>query len=180
MQSIPSLAKRLLLTLTVGALLGACSHHPSPRPAKPHTTVVPAKVQPAQVNPNAKVQTAGVERLAFTETYQGPQQGSLESVSALFARGYVDSALRETMLAAVRSDYPMLGMRDVSLSDPVRKFLRSPKAVETAKQYLQAGLAKRMGSPLSEARFAALWQSLPQDGQVRHWSTRIKQWLARG
>ncbi|MFR9718410.1 hypothetical protein ACL00X_03540 [Aeromonas diversa] len=166
-----------LMLAGAALLVSACTQQPRVAPAKPKPAVVEAPAVPS-VDPNAKVQIEGVERLAFSEEYQGPAEGSLESVRALFGRGYVDSGLRETMLAAVRSDYPMLGMRDVRLTDPVRKFLTSERAAMTAHDYIRRGLEAHLG-PISDARYRQIWQSLPQNGEVRHWSARIKQVMAK-
>lgn len=170
-----SKGQRLLLIAT-GLLVTACSQKPATAPVKPVAKAEPAPIV-SRPDPNAKVQTEAVERFSFDEQYQGPAEGSLASAKALFARGYVDSALRETMLGAVHNDYPMLGLRDVRLTDPVARFLTSGRAISTAQQYLRTGLEARMGA-MSDARFQQIWQSLPQNGQVRHWSARIKQVMA--
>ncbi|MGL6152511.1 MAG: hypothetical protein ACRC1N_15205, partial [Aeromonas sobria] len=114
----------------------------------------------------------------FDEEYHGPDQGSLESVTALFARGYIESAMRETMLAAVHNDYPLLGMRDVRLTDPVSKFLTSEHAAMTAHDYLYAGVQRRLGRPLSPAQWEQIWRGLPQQGRVSDWVKQIKRVLA--
>ncbi len=86
--------------------------------------------------------------------------------------------MRETMLAAVHSDYPLLGMRDVRLTDPVSKFLTSTQAATTAHDYLYAGVQRRLGRPLSPAQWAQIWQGLPQQGRVSDWTKQIKRVLA--
>ncbi|ALP41668.1 hypothetical protein [Aeromonas schubertii] len=164
-----------LMGLVVALTLAGCSQKPQPAPAR--VAPVATAVAPAAPRTDGKVQTQGVERIQFQEEYLGPQPGSIASVQALFARGYVDSALRETMLAAVHTDYPLLGMRDVHLIDPVRKFLTSEHATTTAHDYIRSGLEARLG-PLGDARYRQIWQSLPQNGEVRHWSARLKQVMA--
>ncbi|MGL6502463.1 hypothetical protein ACSZOA_08840 [Aeromonas caviae] len=167
---------RALACVALALALGACSQS-APRkpvtPAKP-VTPEPAVVVPQQ-DPDAVVQSAVAEPSpVFDEEYHGPDQGSLESVTALFARGYIESAMRETMLAAVHSDYPLLGMRDVRLTDPVAKFLTSAQARTTAHDYLYAGVQRRLGRPLSPAQWEQIWQGYPQQGRVSDWVKQTK------
>ena len=119
--------------------------------------------------------------------WQSPARCSTRSITARikgrlnrspppFARGYIESAMRETMLAAVHSDYPLLGMRDVRLTDPVAKFLTSAQARTTAHDYLMPGAASagppsappsgsrsgraipsRAGSPTGSSRPSGCW-----------------------
>ncbi|MGL4916758.1 MAG: hypothetical protein ACRC5D_11020, partial [Aeromonas allosaccharophila] len=86
--------------------------------------------------------------------------------------------MRETMLAAVHNDYPLLGMRDVRLTDPVSKFLTSEHAATTAHDYLYAGVQRRLGRPLSPAQWEQIWRGLPQQGRVSDWVKQIKRVLA--
>jgi hypothetical protein len=170
---------RELACVALALALGACSQS-APRkatavakPAAPKAVVVP------QPDPDAVVQSAVAEPSpVFDEEYHGPDQGSLESVTALFARGYIESAMRETMLAAVHNDYPLLGMRDVRLTDPVSKFLTSAQAATTAHDYLYAGVQRRLGRPLSPAQWEQIWKGLPQQGLVSDWTKQIKRVLA--
>lgn len=171
---------RPLAVLSLVALLGACTS-PAPKPA----VVAPKPVQASQPvvvaapDPDAVVQSdAASPTPVFDEQYHGPDQGSLESVTALFARGYLESALRETMLAAVQTDYPLLGMRDVRMSDPVSKFLGSAKASGLANDYLRAGVERRLGHPLSAGQWQQIWQGLPKQGRVSDWSLQLKRVLA--
>lgn len=171
---------RALACVALALALGACSQS-APRSAtvaaKP-VTPKPAVVVP-QPDPDAVVQSGMAEPSpVFDEQYHGPDQGSLESVTALFARGYIESAMRETMLAAVHNDYPLLGMRDVRLTDPVSKFLTSSHAATTAHDYLYAGVQRRLGRPLSPAQWEQIWRGLPQQGRVSDWVKQIKRVLA--
>ncbi|WP_166541636.1 hypothetical protein [Aeromonas salmonicida] len=170
---------RALACVALALALGACSQS-APRKAVVVAKPVAAKAEEVpQSDPDAVVQSAVVEPSpVFDEEYHGPDQGSLESVTALFARGYIESAMRETMLAAVHSDYPLLGMRDVRLTDPVSKFLTSTQAATTAHDYLYAGVQRRLGRPLSPAQWAQIWQGLPQQGRVSDWTKQIKRVLA--
>lgn len=171
---------RALACVALALTLGACSQSApqkaavATRPAAPKAAVVVP-----QPDPDAVVQSAMAEPSPiFDEEYHGPAQGSLESVTALFARGYIESAMRETMLAAVHSDYPLLGMRDVRLTDPVSKFLTSVQARTTAHDYLYAGVQRRLGRPLSPAQWEQIWQGLPQQGRVSDWVKQTKRILA--
>ena len=121
---------RALACVALALALGACSQSAPRKPAAAPKPAAPKAVAVVpQPDPDAVVQSAVAEPSpVFDEEYHGPDQGSLESVTALFARGYIESAMRETMLAAVHSDYPLLGMRDVRLTDPVAKFLPSAQA----------------------------------------------------
>lgn len=170
---------RALGCVALALALGACSQSAprkpvaAPKPVAPKAAVVP------QPDPDAVVQSAVAEpNPVFDEEYHGPDQGSLESVTALFARGYIESAMRETMLAAVHSDYPLLGMRDVRLTDPVSKFLTSAQARTTAHDYLYAGVQRRLGRPLSPAQWEQIWQGYPQQGRVSDWVKQTKRVLA--
>ncbi|PJG59296.1 hypothetical protein CUC53_08145 [Aeromonas cavernicola] len=166
--------------VVLAVALGACSQSNSPKAVVAVKPAVPkAIVLAPQPDPDAVVQSATVEPSPiFDEQYHGPDQGSLESVTALFARGYIESAMRETMLAAVHIDYPLLGMRDVRLTDPVSKFLTSPQARKTAHDYLYAGLARRLDRPLSPTQWAQIWQQLPQQGRLSDWVKQIKRVVA--
>ncbi|MDX7842953.1 hypothetical protein SJS51_05100 [Aeromonas caviae] len=171
---------RALACVALALALGACSQS---APRKPVTPAKPVAPQPAvvvpQQDPDAVVQSAVAEPSpVFDEEYHGPDQGSLESVTALFARGYIESAMRETMLAAVHSDYPLLGMRDVRLTDHVAKFLTSAQARTTAHDYLYAGVQRRLGRPLSPAQWEQIWQGYPQQGRVSDWVKQTKRVLA--
>ncbi|WP_324046684.1 hypothetical protein [Aeromonas caviae] len=171
---------RALACVALALALGACSQS---APRKPVTPAKPVAPQPVvvvpQQDPDAVVQSAVAEPSpVFDEEYHGPDQGSLESVTALFARGYIESAMRETMLAAVHSDYPLLGMRDVRLTDPVAKFLTSAQARTTAHDYLYAGVQRRLGRPLSPAQWELIWQGYPQQGRVSDWVKQTKRVLA--
>ncbi|AJQ54146.1 hypothetical protein RY45_08655 [Aeromonas hydrophila] len=171
---------RALACVALALALGACSQS-APRNAT--TVAKPAAPKAAvvvpQQDPDAVVQSAVAEPSpVFDEEYHGPAQGSLESVTALFARGYIESAMRETMLAAVHSDYPLLGMRDVRLTDPVAKFLTSAQARTTAHDYLYAGVQRRLGRPLSPAQWEQIWQGYPQQGRVSDWVKQTKRVLA--
>ncbi|MGL6389346.1 hypothetical protein ACSZND_07000 [Aeromonas hydrophila] len=171
---------RALACVALALALGACSQS---APRKATTVAKPvapkAAVVVPQQDPDAVVQSAVAEPSpVFDEEYHGPDQGSLESVTALFARGYIESAMRETMLAAVHSDYPLLGMRDVRLTDPVAKFLTSAQARTTAHDYLYAGVQRRLGRPLSPAQWEQVWQGYPQQGRVSDWVKQTKRVLA--
>ena len=166
---------RALACVALALALGACSQS---APRKPAAAPKAVAVVP-QPDPDAVVQSAVAEPSpVFDEEYHGPDQGSLESVTALFARGYIESAMRETMLAAVHSDYPLLGMRDVRLTDPVAKFLTSAQARTTAHDYLYAGVQRRLGRPLSPAQWEQIWQGFPQQGRVSDWVKQTKRVLA--
>ena len=128
---------------------GACSQS---APRKPVTPAKPVAPQPAVVVLQQDPRCGGAApwqspARCSTREYHGPDQGSLESVTALFARGYIESAMRETMLAAVHSDHPLLGMRDVRPTDPVAKFLTSAQARTTAHDYLYAGCSVGWAAP---------------------------------
>ncbi|MGE6109053.1 hypothetical protein [Aeromonas sobria] len=172
---------RGLACVAIALVLGACSQS---APRKPVATPKPAAPQPAvvvapQPDPDAVVQSDAAQPTpTFDEEYHGPDQGSLESVTALFARGYLESAMRETMLAAVQTDYPLLGMRGVRMSDPVTKFLGSPQASKLAHDYLRAGVERRLGRALSQAQWQGIWQGLPRQGLVSDWSKQLKRVLA--
>lgn len=171
---------RALACVALALALGGCSQS-VPRKATVVTQVAAPKEAAvvAQPDPDAVVQSSAVEPSPlFDEQYHGPDQGSLESVTALFARGYIESAMRETMLAAVHNDYPLLGMRDVRLSDPVAKFLTSEHAAMTAHDFLYAGVQRRLGRPLSPAQWQQIWRGLPQQGRVSDWVKQIKRVLA--
>ncbi|PJC93911.1 hypothetical protein CUC44_07085 [Aeromonas lusitana] len=172
---------RALGCVALALALGACSQSAPRKPAAVPKPVVPeAAVVAPQPDPDAVVQSAVAEpNPVFDEEYHGPDQGSLESVTALFARGYIESAMRETMLAAVHSDYPLLGMRDVRLTDPVGKFLTSAQARTTAHDYLYAGVQRRLGRPLSPAQWEQIWQGFPQQGSVSDWVKQTKRVLAK-
>ncbi|MGE6147940.1 hypothetical protein ACLHZ5_08640 [Aeromonas media] len=171
---------RALACVALALALGACSQSAPRKPAAAPKPVVPKAVAVVpQPDPDAVVQSAVAEPSpVFDEEYHGPDQGSLESVTALFARGYIESAMRETMLAAVHSDYPLLGMRDVRLTDPVVKFLTSAQARTTAHDYLYAGVQRRLGRPLSPAQWEQIWQGFPQQGRVSDWVKQTKRVLA--
>ncbi|WP_429083674.1 hypothetical protein [Aeromonas bivalvium] len=166
--------------LVLALALGACSQSAPRKPVVAPKPVAPkAAVVAPQPDPDAVVQSDAAQPApTFDEEYHGPDQGSLESVTALFARGYIESAMRETMLAAVQTDYPLLGMRDVRMSDPVSKFLGSPQASKLAHDYLRAGVERRLGHPLSQARWQGIWQGLPRQGRVSDWSKQLKRVLA--
>ena len=92
---------RALACVALALALGACSQS---APRKATVAAKPAAPKPAvvvpQPDPDAVVQSGMAEPSpVFDEQYHGPDQGSLESVTALFARGYIESAMRETMLA---------------------------------------------------------------------------------
>ncbi|WP_235462258.1 hypothetical protein [Aeromonas australiensis] len=171
---------RALACVALALALGACSQGAPRKPVMPPQPAVPKPaVVVAQPDPDAVVQSAVAEPSpVFDEQYHGPDQGSLESVTALFARGYIESAMRETMLAAVHNDYPLLGMRDVRLTDPVSKFLTSEHAAMTAHDYLYAGVQRRLGRPLSPAQWAQIWKGYPQQGRVSDWVKQTKRVLA--
>ncbi|MGL5295283.1 MAG: hypothetical protein ACRC9V_16305 [Aeromonas sp.] len=179
---------RGLTGLTLALALAACSQsEPRKRIVVVNavnvvnmTTVKPAVVAAPQPDPNAVVQSAMAEpNPVFDEQSHGPVQGSQASVNALFSGGYIESALRETMLAAVHNDYPLLGMRDVRLTDPVAKFLTSAAATTTAREYLYAGVQGRLGHPLSAAQWAQIWQGLPSQGRLSDWVKQIKRVTAK-
>lgn len=170
---------RALGCVALALALGACSQSAPRKPAAAPKPVAPKAAVVPQLDPDAVVQSAVAEpNPVFDEEYHGPDQGSLESVTALFARGYIESAMRETMLAAVHSDYPLLGMRDVRLTDPVSKFLTSAQARTTAHDYLYAGVQRRLGRPLSPAQWEQIWQGYPQQGRVSDWVKQTKRVLA--
>jgi len=171
---------RALACMALALTLGACSQSTAPKPTALVKPAVPARVVVApQPDPEAVVQSGAIEPSpVFDEQYHGPDQGSLESVTALFARGYIESAMRETMLAAVHHDYPLLGMRDVRLTDPVAKFLTSDDAATIAHDYLYAGVQRRLGRPLSPAQWAQIWRGLPPQGRVSDWVKQTKRILA--
>ena len=171
---------RALACVALALALGACSQSaPRKTAAAPKPAVPKAVAVVPQPDPDAVVQSAVAgPSPVFDVEYHGPDQGSLESVTALFARGYIESAMRETMLAAVHSDYPLLGMRDVRLTDPVAKFLTSAQARPTAHDYLYAGVQRRLGRPLSPAQWEQIWQGFPQQGRVSDWVKQTKRVLA--
>ena len=171
---------RALGCVALALALGACSQSPSRKPVAAPKPVAPKAVVVApQPDPDAVVQSDAAQPTpTFDEEYHGPDQGSLESVTALFARGYIESAMRETMLAAVQTDYPLLGMRDVRMSDPVTKFLGTSQASKLAHDYLRAGVERRLGRPLSQAQWQGIWQGLPRQGRVSDWSKQLKRVLA--
>ena len=97
-----------------------------------------------------------------------PDQGSLESVTALFAHGYIESAMRETILAAVHSDYPLLGMQDVRLTDPGGQIPHLGPGRTTAHDCLYAGYSAAWvvrSAPPSGSRSGRI----PQQGRVSDW-----------
>ena len=171
---------RALACVALALALGACSQSAPRKPAAAPKPAAPKAVAVVpQPDPDAVVQSAVAEPSpVFDEEYHGPDQGSLESVTALFARGYIVSAMRGTMLAAVHSDYPLLRMRDVGLADPVAKFLTSAQARTTAHDYLYAGVQRRLGRPLSPAQWEQIWQGYPQQGRVSDWVKQTKRVLA--
>ena len=143
-------------------------------PAKP-VAPQPAVVVPQQ-DPDAVVQNAVAEPSpVFRRGVSRSGSGSLESVTALFARGYIESAMRETMLAAVHSDYPLLGMRDVRLTDPAAVHLGPGRT--TAHDYLYAGVQRRLGCPLSPAQWDRSGGLSPA-GRVSDWAGQTKRVLA--
>lgn len=179
--------KKLTCTLLYAGALGALTAcHSQPEPSQP-TPKVAAKVsRPVASAPaknkinNGVLQSSTVEPSpVFDEQYHGPDQGSAESVNALFVRGYVESALRETMLAAVKKQYPLLTLRDVRLTDPVSKFVSQPSSLAIAHDYIKVGMTRRLGGSLTETKWQSIWQKLPQQGSVGDWAKQLKRAMAR-
>ena len=161
---------RALACVALALALGACSQS---APRKPVTPAKPVAPQPAvvvpQQDPDAVVQSAVAEPARCSTRVSRPGSGSLESVTALFARGYIRSAMRETMLAAVRSDYPLLGMRDVTrLTDLLPSSHLGPGRT-TAHDYLYAGVQRRLEPPLSPPAGSRSGRGYPQQGRVSDW-----------
>ena len=138
----------------------------------------PAVVVPQQ-DPDAVVQSAVAEPSpVFDESITARIKGRLNRSPPCLPGGYIESAMRETMLAAVHSDYPLLGMRDVRLTDPVAKFLTSAQARTTAHDYLYAGVQRRLGRPLSPPSGSRSGRAIPSRVRVSDWVKQTKRVLA--
>ncbi|MGL5949142.1 MAG: hypothetical protein ACRCYV_08935 [Aeromonas sp.] len=184
---------RPLAALLASGLLSACagafsSALPAPKPLRKAAAPVvrTAPVAEPMATPTSAVTrySETVEALpieapaALAETQHGPDVGSRESVSALFFRGYIESALREAMLAAILQDYPYLTANEVKLTDAAEKFLTSSEARLLASRSIRAGFERAIGRKISMRQWEKIWQALPQRAPLSFWAKELKRLIS--